>query len=274
MINIIYDDRENDASVYFDTVSGKRPATVMSQRLARGDFIIQSGEKLCAIIERKTWNDLASSIKDGRLAQQIANMNELGIAKIFIIEGRMRAQHEHIDSQALQGKLNSLIMQGFAVIYTNSTEHTVQTVFDLADHAQAGAFVEANKLLKAADPVMTPKQMCLCAIPRISINTANVIIDNKITIIQLLNLETEKLSKLTYPSGNIIGEKNAKIIYEAMGSKNTWIKILEAIKGVSHETAKKIVNDNPDPLTWTVDTINKSRKGEKLAQRILSILYE
>jgi len=43
---------------------------VIVECLPLGDFIINDGEKDIIIIERKTLNDLSSSIKDGRYEEQ------------------------------------------------------------------------------------------------------------------------------------------------------------------------------------------------------------
>ena len=66
-IHILVDDRERSVYSFFDrddvtTINIPYEIT----RLTVGDYVIMYGDTILAIIERKTWKDLASSLLDGR----------------------------------------------------------------------------------------------------------------------------------------------------------------------------------------------------------------
>ena len=63
---------------------------LVTENLALGDIIISNDDKEIIIIERKSLNDLASSIKDGRYKEQSFRLNNYNIHNhniIYLIEG-------------------------------------------------------------------------------------------------------------------------------------------------------------------------------------------
>ena len=73
MFQLEIDDREHDEEIlkYFDTLGGEIKVEIKRCRLNCSDFAVYYSGKLLFVVERKTWNDLAQSIKDGRLDEQI-----------------------------------------------------------------------------------------------------------------------------------------------------------------------------------------------------------
>jgi len=104
---------------------------LISQPLPLGDIIINDGTNDCVIIERKTFADLAASIKDGRYEEQSYRLNGLPHHNhniIYLIEGdinRFNTFKERIDKQTLYSAVFSInYFKGFSVMRSNNLEET------------------------------------------------------------------------------------------------------------------------------------------------------
>lgn len=83
------DDRERDSGIAM-MLREQFQMDVVEERLGSGDYVI--GEKL--VVERKTVDDLALSIVDGRLFQQVLRMKQRFETALLIIEGRKPRRSE------------------------------------------------------------------------------------------------------------------------------------------------------------------------------------
>ena len=89
-------------------------------------------------VQRKEYRDLISSVADGRLAREIAQMQRLGLA-VLMIEGRMRwsTEGELMDNYARwnkrshRGLIRSIQSKGVWVETTESVTDTIEAVQDL-----------------------------------------------------------------------------------------------------------------------------------------------
>lgn len=121
---------------------------IKSERLPIGDVIIydprQGQEKDIVIFERKTLNDLAASIRDGRYKEQSFRLIETAAANgfnthhiVYIIEGdlsRYDERHTQITKTALQSAMVSLLYyKGFSVIRTMNVGETADFILHFAD---------------------------------------------------------------------------------------------------------------------------------------------
>jgi ERCC4-type nuclease len=104
---------------------------IISQTLPLGDIIINDGINDCVIIERKTFADLAASIKDGRYEEQSYRLNGLQHHNhniIYLIEGdiyRFNTFKERIDKQTLYSAMFSInYFKGFSVMRSNNLDET------------------------------------------------------------------------------------------------------------------------------------------------------
>ncbi len=102
--------------------------------LITGDYAITFENKnkqheLLFLFERKTWQDLAASIKDGRIREQKAKMSKINCPSFIIIEGKMCYKPEvvvgGIEFSKLDAMRRSLMMSGFPHVQTKNPEHTV-----------------------------------------------------------------------------------------------------------------------------------------------------
>ena len=111
------------------------------EQLHIGDIVFEndSGGSIL-IFERKTLNDLAASIKDGRYNEQSFRLDKEAIHNhniIYIIEGDIERYNEkktHISKKTLTSSMFSLLYyKGFSVIRTNTIFETADTIVFFAD---------------------------------------------------------------------------------------------------------------------------------------------
>ena len=116
---------------------------IKSERLPLGDIIIHdpSQQKDIVLFERKSLNDLAASIQDGRYKEQSFRLTQTTDFHnhniIYIIEGdiaRYNAKHTRISKSALQSAMVSLLYyKGFSVIRTMNVGETAEFILHFAD---------------------------------------------------------------------------------------------------------------------------------------------
>ncbi len=116
---------------------------IKSERLPLGDIIIHdsSQQKDIVLFERKSLNDLAASIQDGRYKEQSFRLTQTTDFHnhniIYIIEGdiaRYDAKHSRISKSALQSAMVSLLYyKGFSVIRTMNVGETAEFILHFAD---------------------------------------------------------------------------------------------------------------------------------------------
>ena len=131
---------------------------LISETLPLGDIIINDGINDCIIIERKTFSDLAASIKDGRYEEQSYRLNGLEHHNhniIYLIEGdinRFNSFKDRIDKQTLYSAIFSInYFKGFSVMRSNNLEETAliasNMVYKLVGGCKAGKLgFYSNKL--------------------------------------------------------------------------------------------------------------------------------
>jgi ERCC4-type nuclease len=116
---------------------------IKSERLPLGDIIIHdpAQQKDIVLFERKSLNDLAASIQDGRYKEQSFRLTQTTDFHnhniIYIIEGdiaRYDAKHSRISKSALQSAMVSLLYyKGFSVIRTMNVGETAEFILHFAD---------------------------------------------------------------------------------------------------------------------------------------------
>ena len=172
------DSREADLIKIFEFLN--HPINTSSLHL--GDALIDN-----IIIERKTLNDLAASIKDGRYKEQSFRLEkalEENYKVFYMIEGNLDLYTGCIPKETLVSAMYSLISKGFQVLLTKNTK---ETAFFMVQ------FFEKNKKCTsetvAYEETVVSKQkntnitrdnisiFMLCQIPSISHVTASVLMD-------------------------------------------------------------------------------------------------
>lgn len=110
------------------------------EKLDIGDIIIEKNGKELLIVERKSLNDLAGSIKDGRYDEQSFRLSNCDIPNhniIYLLEGNMftwEDKRRKMHSKTLYTAMFSLnYYKGFSVIKTNDIMETAEYILRLTD---------------------------------------------------------------------------------------------------------------------------------------------
>jgi len=150
-MKIKIDNREGELikniNFLIDNIPSFKDIQLIIEALPLGDIIIcdDNSEKL--IIERKTVNDLLSSIKDGRYEEQSYRLNGLNHPNhniIYLIEGDInrlnnRFKDNKIEKLTLYSAILSLnYYKGFSVIRTFSLDETAIFVCNTANKLKKG----------------------------------------------------------------------------------------------------------------------------------------
>jgi ERCC4-type nuclease len=133
------DNREGDLHKILKEECVGSNHTIEIVRLDLGDIIIcdnLGNEKL--IIERKTVNDLVSSIKDGRYAEQSFRLNECDMHNhniIYLIEGNINRPHDkRFNKKTLLSSFITIsYFKGFSLMKTISIQETSTLIVQYAN---------------------------------------------------------------------------------------------------------------------------------------------
>lgn len=301
MFLIRIDKREKVNTDIFNDIESKKQFETELDTLTISDYGVYYKGVLIFIIERKTWVDLACSIKDQRLEQQLIKMATVEdrtdlppVSKIIIVEGKKKAKHGKIPIASLETKLDSVMFRtNMNILYTNSFVDTAKRIVKLIDHypccKKIDAWVLANPTEggkstdKLKDELKTKivttfgsiKRRCLCATKGVAYNTALLL--EKWTLQQLFNEVTiDDIKDIKYESGTLLGLTRAKKIIKSF--KYDQAKILSAIPGLTAATAKIMLKNIKKDTPFTYDTIvgiqitEKRKLGPKLSKKIMDII--
>jgi len=128
-MNLIVDCRERALSKYLNALELEH----RSESLSLGDIVIKNNEgQTLVLFERKTLQDLLSSIADGRYDEQSFRLMDCGLDKhriYYIIEGNIENYVGKGSGLYSKSTIHSCIysltyVKGFSLICTNSLTHT------------------------------------------------------------------------------------------------------------------------------------------------------
>ncbi len=283
-MELIADDRESAIIPFLD-------ATV--KRITVGDYVIMCGGKIILVIERKTYADLAASIKDGRMRNNkklIDARAESGCKIMYIIEGKRPGKNKKvcgIPYKNLEAKLDSLFWQDIHIIFTQNKKHTAKRITDLftmaskkfkpAGDKHGGHDIITRKHTKPNGEIRHDMIRCL---KKVGEATARVAL-KAYSIQQLLLCEMTEMDcfNLRYENGNKLKSRGVSLFRECKNlDKKTKIKILACIPGVTAPTASKILSSvqfsrlicGNEKIAHIMKTESRA-VGPKLEEKILSV---
>jgi ERCC4-type nuclease len=191
-ILIQIDFREKDILKYCTEMN--KDIEIKTENLLLGDILINK-----LLIERKTINDLAASIVDGRYKEQsfrLLKALEEGFKVFYFIEGNMDLYTGAISKNTLVSTIYSLTNKGFQVLLTKNSKETAFFILQFAekmkriekDEKKSGNETKEETYENTQGVIQTKKNknitkdnisiFMLCQIPSISITTANVILNH------------------------------------------------------------------------------------------------
>lgn len=216
-MELIIDNRESIKKYFIE----KKVDWVKCKNLDLGDYIFNYNNELICIIERKTIEDLASSIKDGRYREQKSRliMNYPKTKLIYLIEGDLTKSNKSVKYNKVSKNtiysslINMYLRDNINCFHTNNESETIEFLEQMAIklEKQGKKFLikvntRENDLfnnLKKSKKNITGEivyKLQLSSIPSISNKYANAIITKypsmKILFEKLGNIETENRIKI------------------------------------------------------------------------------
>jgi len=187
----------------------KLGAVVNEQPLEVADHICS--ERVA--IERKTYDDLVSSIIDGRIFEQASALKENFEKPIILIEGY---SNREISENALKGAIASLLIDfGISLLSTRNAYDTAKTIFWIAQKEQKESkFGISIKVGKKPKDVKRLQEFILSSIPGLSTVLARRLLEEFGSIERVVTAEERELKKIEG-----IGEKLAKNIKKILTEK-------------------------------------------------------
>lgn len=240
--------------------------------LFRGDIAVYHKERLLFLIERKTWADLASSFRDGRIhnMRKMLEARNITNCKLFyLIEGRKPKPNVRINVKAMQSHLDHCIFRdNVHVVYTDSISGTIARVNAMvknystlkieplttdipATPAPEASHLEVlQKKEKKSDSELL--RSLYTAIPGVSEKTCDMFIKNQISFKRLVQgkVSIDEIAELKYESGTSVGPARAKkiagpFVNPSVKHAKTYLKVLSEIPGIGKKTAEVILESIP-----------------------------
>lgn len=138
------DFREKDILKYCIEQLNGRDIEIKTNNLLLGDILI---DKL--LIERKTINDLAASIVDGRYREQsfrLVKALDEGYKVFYFIEGNMDLYTGSMSKNTLVSTVYSLTNKGFQVLLTKNSKETSYFLLQFAEKMKKDKIKEINEI--------------------------------------------------------------------------------------------------------------------------------
>lgn len=137
-MEIILDNREHALIASIQNSSHLEDIKIDIQQLPLGDIIIRENGDDIIIIERKTYNDLLSSIKDSRFSEQsyrLSNTSGLNTHSIiYVIEGNINSITDPIEKKMVYSSMSTLLYyKGFSVMRTGNVSETGEFILNIAE---------------------------------------------------------------------------------------------------------------------------------------------
>jgi crossover junction endonuclease MUS81 len=262
-MNLIIDTRERKLIELLKKNKTKLQFEV--KHLDIGDIIFEEikSKENKIVIERKTIQDLLSSIVDGRYKEQKMRLLSSNYNIMYIIEGE-------IADKKIYTSIVSMSLEGINVIYSATIGDTIHIISKMYKKLLKNGFKnEKNKNVNYSTVVkickkknMTPT-VCAIAqlsqIPGVSNNTAMIIIDMYETIgnlvLQFEKLNPNMLSEIKINGKRRLGDKKSCDIYKFLfGDKNIEKKKIT-------KKDKKEINDFLDSSGYKKKTYYKKNSN-------------
>jgi len=184
---IILDCREKEMIRFINETM--EPDSFKIEPLHLGDVLIS--DKI--IIERKQWNDLASSIIDGRYSEQSARLlqaKEEGYVVYYFLEGNLELYKPRgISKETLMSCVFSLTFEkGFFVVMTKTPKESVDYIIKFYNKYNKTTIPNSQKhgiLTKKKNSQITKENistLMLCQIPGIHSATCSILLEHFGTI--------------------------------------------------------------------------------------------
>ena len=228
---IIIDFREKEIIKHCSEMN--KNIEIKTENLLLGDILI---DKL--LIERKTINDLAASIVDGRYREQsfrLLKAIDEGYKVFYFIEGNMDLYTGAISKNTLVSTIYSLTHKGFQVLLTKNSKDTAFFLLQFAEKMKK----DTEKMKKDTEKMKKDTEKMKKDAETMKKDTETM---KKDTETNILTTETSEISKIDANSEIKVTYENTQGIIQTKKNKNITkdnisVFMLCQIPGISTTTA-------------------------------------
>ena len=209
-LRIVIDDREKKSGI--PDLLKAVGVNIEIKTLPIGDYIVAPE----TVVERKSIQDLMSSIFDGRLFDQCSRLKEHFQHPIILMEGNV----DEIDSITenpliFYGALSTIAIDfKIPIIPTSSASHTAKLLVSMCSRKQSHKGPFLKKIRKSND-LQKQQLSTLCSLPGVGEKTAIRMLKKFGSPLQVFTAPYTELSKVEG-----LGESRAKKIKKMLESKN------------------------------------------------------
>lgn len=213
-LRIVIDDREKKSGI--PDLLKAVGVNIEIKTLPIGDYIVAPE----TVVERKSIQDLMSSIFDGRLFDQCSRLKEHFQNPIILMEGNV----DEIDSITenpliFYGALSTIAIDfKIPIIPTSSASHTAKLLVSMCSRKQSHKGPFLKKIRKSND-LQKQQLSTLCSLPGVGEKTAIRMLKKFGSPLQVFTAPYTELSKVEG-----LGESRAKKIKKMLESKNKLFK--------------------------------------------------
>lgn len=280
---ILIDDREHQV---WNTLPSSLEIPFVRERLSIGDFLyLDSNDVARVIFERKTWNDLACSMMDGRkdnLHNILQYAKETETCKVvYLIEGTpcpsqwTKLAGGRVDAKRLRCHLDRVAYRdGVIVLHSPRLSETVPTIerfcLNIASLCEDSSTTSSNHKELAQTkraPLTLPeiRERSGATFPGLSVPRMKKFFQD-VPLRQFFTGDGDNFQQL-------IGPERSRLLLEAGKTTKQAVRFLAAIPGISKDTAQHLVKEYPEWYNLSEEefrnmTSSKRKLGPLLAQRI------
>lgn len=184
---ILIDKRESQSLITANLMEQK--ANIQHKLLQIGDYLIGD-----TIVERKTYQDFASSIIDKRLFKQIKEMKKYSDSYL-IIEGFDFTYESRLHQNAIRGAILSASKQ-IPIIYTEDEEDTTKFLIQIAKRQEKPLQEFSIRQTKSGLTLEEQKQFILEGFPGIGPKTAKSLLQKFSSLKNIFNATEKQLERI------------------------------------------------------------------------------
>jgi len=203
---ILVDTRELNSSVVKEL--SRMGYTITSEQLDVGDYILS--DRLG--IERKASEDFVSSLKDGRLFQQLGWLKKSFVRPVVILEGKGLFDLGGMNPASIYGALASIVTDfGIPIIHTRDQKETAIMISSISKREYAEARAQATRVDIGAGLIKERQHFIIEGLPNVSAVLARRLLDHFGSVRAVLNASLEELMEVKG-----VGKKIAQEIIRVM----------------------------------------------------------
>jgi Fanconi anemia group M protein len=209
-VTIIVDSREGSSPTVKEL--SKLNLSIKIESLMAADFILSDR----VAVERKTVDDLASSVMDGRLFDQLATMRNSYQLSILLVEGDKNASARGISPESLAGAVASVLVDyQIPVVSTKNPEQTALLLYSIARREQIKERREPRvRAERKPASVEEMQEFIVAGLPHIDAVRSRDLLKRFETVENVFTASKEKLSEVEG-----IGQKISERIREILTTK-------------------------------------------------------